>query len=816
MYTLGGARFAQNHPAQDQAKIRITVKNETGVPVQSARIVLTNIKSEQSKNIYRGETNVVGTIEFINIPAGSYSVKAEKIGFFVANINDVTIGKNEAMEIIMNHEHEVKDSVDITYSPPIIDPNKTSLGGEITNREILNIPYPTQRDYRGVLPFISSSVVTDQTGQLHINGSASYQINNQFDGFNITQPGTGTLELRINPDGLRNIDVLTSRYSAEYGKGSGGTLNLTSGMGDDKFRLTGADFFPSFQPRKGIYLNGWTPRLLFSGPIIKNKAWFFNASDLEYDQDVVQELPEGQDRNHYWRVNNLAKAQININSANILTGSFALNRLDSKFSGLSNFNPEPTTKDLTHSINHLSIKNQTFKPGGLILETGIAYIGFHAAELPMGHQPYEMRPQRNAGNYFRSMEGDATRYQAIFNVSMPQKSISKMPGQHEIKFGLDMDRTNYGQYTERRPISVHRKDGSLSRQINFVDYPAFSKSNFEYSGYIQDRWIVSQRLLVEGGLRLDRDTIVDNTLLSPRIATTYLLSDKRETKASFGFGIFYDATNLGMVTHPLNGKRFDTFYATDGIAPVRGPIETMFGITSEGLNAPRYINWSVGIDHKLPAAIYMSANFVERRGSRGFVFLNRGNFTSTRQSGYFELGSDRLDRYEALQLTARKMFKSNYPLFFSYTRSFNRSNAAFEVSIDNPVFGKQAGGPLPWDVPNRLIAWGLLPIPYVKDFDFAYSMDWRSGLPFNVVDENQQLQGSPNSSRFPTYFTMNLHVEKRFGLLGRKWAFRVGVNNITNHENPSWVDNNMDSANFLRFGGSNERAFVGRIRLIGK
>src|ERR1043166_572885 len=103
-----------------------------------------------------------------------------------------------------------------------------------------------------------------------------------------------------------------------------------------------------------------------------------------------------------------------------------------------------------------------------------------------------------------------------------------------------------------------------------------------------------------------------------------------------------------------------------------------------------------------------------------------------------------------------------------------------------------------------------------KKFDFVYSLDWRTGFPFSVVNQQQQLVGALNSRRFPDYFTLNTHLERRFTLFSYILALRAGFNNVTNRQNPTVVNNNLDSPQFLTFGGTEHRVFTGRIRFIGR
>jgi hypothetical protein len=137
-----------------------------------------------------------------------------------------------------------------------------------------------------------------------------------------------------------------------------------------------------------------------------------------------------------------------------------------------------------------------------------------------------------------------------------------------------------------------------------------------------------------------------------------------------------------------------------------------------------------------------------------------------------------------------------------------------DFNVDNPILGPQMPGPYSWDAPNRFLLWGMFPL--INAFDLGYSAEARSGFPFNVVNDQQQLAARPGSYRFPTYFSLNLFLEVRFHLFKRYWAVRGGFANITGRENPAYVNNDVNSPQFLTFGNFQRRAFTTRIRLIGR
>ncbi len=70
--------------------------------------------------------------------------------------------------------------------------------------------------------------------------------------------------------------------------------------------------------------------------------------------------------------------------------------------------------------------------------------------------------------------------------------------------------------------------------------------------------------------------------------------------------------------------------------------------------------------------------------------------------------------------------------------------------------------------------------------------------------------------RLPAFLELNTHIEHRFVFRGHRWAGRVGFNNITNHKNPTVVNNNTESRNFMSYYGGQGRTLVFRIRWLGR
>jgi outer membrane receptor protein involved in Fe transport len=297
--------------------ILVTVSDENDVAVPSALVFL---QASRQAVALRCVTDFAGHCEFSNLSAATCQLRVEKQGFYSVMLPTIQIGAAANIDVTLPHQQEVREVVNVVESPPAIDPAQVSDQEQLTGVDIVNLPYPTTRDYRNALNFIPG-VVNDVFGQPHIAGSETYQTLTLLDGFNVAQPATGQLLMRVSPDSLRSLDVEPGRYSAEYGKGSGGVLSLNTGIGDDHFRYSGTNFIPSVQNKKGLTFDKVAPRFTFSGPIRRGKMWFFDSPDGEYDHIVIPELPNGADSDRFWRFGNLAKVQTNLTARDILATS---------------------------------------------------------------------------------------------------------------------------------------------------------------------------------------------------------------------------------------------------------------------------------------------------------------------------------------------------------------------------------------------------------------------------------------------------------------------------------------------------------------
>ena len=109
-------------------------------------------------------------------------------------------------------------------------------------------------------------------------------------------------------------------------------------------------------------------------------------------------------------------------------------------------------------------------------------------------------------------------------------------------------------------------------------------------------------------------------------------------------------------------------------------------------------------------------------------------------------------------LSVKQTFGDQYGWMASYVRSRAVSNAVLDISMDQPLQVLNNFGPVPWDAPNRLLAWGYLPLRPLdgKKWAIAFLVDYRTGFPLLGHRSIGNVVGGVDSYRFPNNFDLDL------------------------------------------------------------
>ena len=796
------------------------VVDDRGSP--AANVQLSAGSASEPKILASGATDSTGSFTLTLSAPGSYLLNASKPGFFQIQNYPLTVsGTSLEILLTLTPVREAFQSLDVTGTPSPVDLETSGTEERLSGTNINDTPFPATDNLRNALRFMPGAV-QDTQGRLHFQGGAEWQTNYLLEGFRVSDPIDGTFSARVGVEGVESAEFLGGNFSPQYGYGSAGVLQVRTDPGSNVLRYSATNFVPGVDTRYNLHIGDWSPRAAVSGPLIRNRAWFSDNMDGTFSQAYAPGQPAGANFSHQWSASNLLHTQWNVTHANVLFTDFLANMQAFEFAGLAALTPLSATQDQHYRQWLLGVKDQHTFSAGFLVEIGFAHQNVFRRTIPQGDEQYLITPLGVRGNYFVNSRQMAGRDQVLTNVYLP---VRHWLGTHEVKFGAEAFRTQYNGSFRRTSYEHLGAEGQILSLTTFAGRGQFTVRNIESGSYFVDQWRPGERVLVSLGVRQDWDELVDRSTWSPRVSVSAAPFSSSRTRISAGFAVTLDASNLQQFSQPRDQLSITTIYNSNA-QPLGLPLAQVYTIP-QSLAAPKYTNWTIGANQQLNHNLFITARYLAKRGNHSLTYVSAplpdaaidtyaqdtaGMPVNTQR---YSLANLRKDRYDSAEITLHQVFASQYQWMASYVRSRATSTAVFSQSIDQPINVLDTFGPLPWDSPNRFLSSAYFSLPW-KKWAVAYLVDLRSGYPFSILDAQGNVVGSANSSRFPVNFDLNVHLERRFEFHHRRFALRVGVNNLTQHRNPTAVYNTLGTPEFGQFTGDEGRHVVLRIRFFGK
>jgi hypothetical protein len=245
--SLAGALQAQN----PNATLTGRVTDPSKAVIRDANVILINTSTNVS---YGGKTNGTGTYYVTNLPPGTYRMEVEKLGFKTVIKPEIVLHVQDALEI--NYEMalgSLSETVTVEAGAPALQLSTSSVSAVVNSTTVRELPL-NGRSWTD-LATLQPGVAAIQTqkdfsaggargdrgfgAQVTISGARPQQNNYRLDGISINDYANGApgsvLGGDLGVDGIQEFSVLTSNYSAEFGKTSGGVINAITRSGTDQF-----------------------------------------------------------------------------------------------------------------------------------------------------------------------------------------------------------------------------------------------------------------------------------------------------------------------------------------------------------------------------------------------------------------------------------------------------------------------------------------------------------------------------------------------------------------------------------------------------
>ena len=220
-----------------------TVVDSSGSVLPGAAVTVQNVST---RTVREAVTDGTGTFVVTDLLAGTYDVSISLAGFKTTTLSGVVLSANErlALRTIALDVGELAETVSVSGAVARVQTQSGERSGVIAQDQLEDITLKG-RDYMGMLKLVPGVVDTanreapgwNNLGGLSINGGRTNTINLTYDGVTNLDTGSNTGPfLAPGLDSIAEIKILTSNYQAEYGRSSGGTINVVTKSGSQSFR----------------------------------------------------------------------------------------------------------------------------------------------------------------------------------------------------------------------------------------------------------------------------------------------------------------------------------------------------------------------------------------------------------------------------------------------------------------------------------------------------------------------------------------------------------------------------------------------------
>lgn len=793
-------------------ELRIQVKDSQSAPIYAATVQV----SAGATEVGVQSTPASGLAEFQNVPCGSWNVRASKEGFEDTTITVALRGEPSTEATVTLNPKINRSSVDVTDTPPPVE-QSSSQNYEIHPAEVKTLP-SNPATVTDVLPLVPG-VVRSPEGELKLDGSGEQRSSLVVNQSDVTDPATGKFGHSVPVDSIETVNVLNTPFLAQYGRFTQSVVAVETRRGGDKWHFDLNDPFPDFRIRSYhmVGIRNETPRAAVGGPVIKDRLFVITA--LQYILDKVPSRTLGFPHNEskQERVNSFTQVDYILSQRQIVNGTFHYDPEHINYVNPDFFNPQPVTPSYAQRAYEATGADHLGLLGGT-LDSSIAYQRFHTFIGSQGVGPQVVTPEGNSGYYFGRQSRDAFRREWLEIWSPAPVQII---GTHQVKIGTSLTLSSVHGLYDYRPVDVRNTSGVLLESITFAQPGPYKRTDLEFTGYAQDHWSLSPRFAIDAGMRVEHQRLASSLRVAPRVGIAWTPFADQRTVFRTGYGQFYDHIPLDVYAFSRYPNRTITTYAPDGtvmassdlvnvIGSVTGP--TSFLVRGErvaGAFSPRGVTWNAQLEHSFSKLLRVRGVYTDNR-SVGLIILHPGVLGPANE---IVLEGDGTSRYRQAEVTAKLAWENGQQLVFTYTRSRAEGNQnVFDYFVGNfaqPFIRSNIYSNLPGDLPNRLLIWGHINMPFRK-FQLLPTVEYRNGFPYTAEDQMQNYVGVPNSdaTRFPRFFSADARLLRDFKVTS-KYTVRLSLTgfNLTNHFNALAVHSNVDDPQYGVFFGNYHRRY---------
>jgi carboxypeptidase family protein/TonB-dependent receptor-like protein len=548
-------------------------------------------------------TDGSGNYRLTLLPPGEYTVAFTLQGF-ANESRQVTVGLDKDTTVNPTLRASLSEEITVTTDVPVVDTTTTTVGTNLDTRAIETLP--TGRNYSSVVqitPGVSSDANPENTQQSSITVYGSTGAENVYyiDGVNTTGAEYGFQGKELNFEFIQAVDVKTGGYEAEFGRSTGGIINVITKSGGNDFH---GDVFAYYDNdslqsnAKPVVSTGGTTAgftredygIGLGGFLVRDKLWFFGAYD-RVSNSLDSTLPAGP----------LAGNAVESKSDRDLAAAKLTYKLSESQSLIGSFFQDPrddtgAINDAQHTLNGDPLTYEGLRSFGgrdysLRYQGILSTSWLLAAQVSRHQEENSVGPASGAGDVVQLRDIDDNSFQTggfgllqskDFKRDFAGSSLTRyLPG-HEIKLGAEYEKEEaevVRRFTGGQQVDVFSNAVNPSRPVYSHFYwttPTATVANAPVSQltaspehknttlYLQDRWAVRSNLTLSLGVRWDRQEIIDASGVkqvdlkddyAPRLGFIWDSTNDGRSKLYGSYGRYYEQIPMDLVIRSFSFER---------------------------------------------------------------------------------------------------------------------------------------------------------------------------------------------------------------------------------------------------------------------
>ncbi len=608
----------------DTASVEGSVADATGAPVSGAQVEL----RRASSNFRRASTTGAdGRFKLAGVPvAGDYVLEVHRNGFSARSEGPFGLRAGEIARFEEKMSPEaVSSSVTVYGTTGGVQSNSPQLGVRLDRERIENTPVLGNKITS--LPLLNSAVRPARgTGDLFLNNTLFV-----IDGGGRRQPaywidgatgndswGRQSIITNLPTDTLQEMTVLTNAATAEYGRTTGGVINVVTRSGTSTLHgQAGATYRPSDLEAKAP-VTGADPGdelkqgdLSLSGPLARNVYFFADAQYTNQDRfsaitSPLVDAPDGFTGN-YRDTLLFGKVDADVTDGNRATARYSSEQFHDT-------NPQDVVGGTTLPSAGRTFRRNTYS--GQLADTAVisdTLFNEASASVNVGSPITDFTPNDLSTQFVRpgvSTEGES-RAARLFNHQYQfADTLSWSAGNHSVKLGGDVEYSLsggnskefggpfiLGQFTFNPGIDPTIPTSALGIGDVASYTQGFGDAKYEvsetlWSLFAQDDFRPLPDLTINVGIRYDRQTFTDDRDdFSPRIGFAWNPGGDPRTSVHGGFGLYYSEVPANLAAdYEIGGPNgIFTFSAQPGQLGFPPSLEPLPGFPEGAVLPPRNV-----------------------------------------------------------------------------------------------------------------------------------------------------------------------------------------------------------------------------------